>query len=74
MRATMFRSSGKWAWLPLCIAACSEAPEPPAPPEVQAGSWSNQEEVLHQTRALMRYEDEQQRVKLERLRELGVSE
>jgi len=58
-----------WAWLPLCISACSEAPAPPAVP---TGPWSNQEEVLHQTRELMRYEEEQQRVKLERLRELGV--
>ena len=65
----MLQPCCRLAWLPLCLGACSEAPEPPV---TAADPWSNQEEVLHQTREVIRYVDEQQRFKLERLRELGV--
>ena len=58
-----------WPWLPLCLAGCSEAPEQSA---TAADPWSNQAEVIYQTREVIRYVDEQQRLKMEQLQELGV--
>ncbi len=65
----MLRSSRRWAWLPLCMAACSDAPEPAVKP---ADPWPNQAEILYQTREVIRYVDDQQRLELKRLEALGV--
>ncbi len=54
-------------WLPL--AACTPeatAPPPPTPP------WSDQQEVIHQLREVIRYEDESDRLRREALRDLAL--
>jgi len=68
-RSAPYRHPCCWALPVLCLVACSEAPEQPV---TAADPWSNQEEVLHQTREVIRYVDDQQQLKMERLRELGV--
>lgn len=69
MNRTMLRRLWVWAWLLICTSACSEAPDPPVAP---ADPWPDEAEVLYQTREVIRYVDEQQRLKLEQLRTLGI--
>ncbi len=49
-------------------------PEPPSPPPTAAAApaWSDQQEVIHQLREVIRYEDENERVRREALRELAL--
>jgi len=63
--------------LPFCLmllplSGCS--PEPPSPPPTAATApaWSDQQEVIHQLREVIRYEDENARVRREALRELAL--
>lgn len=54
----------------LWLAACGE---PPAEPSGRAGdAWSNEQEVIHQTRELMRYLDAQFALERSRIEALDV--
>ncbi len=55
--------------LPLCAAGCGD--QAPADPG-RTFRWSHQAEALHQARELLRYEDQQQHLRLAQLRALGV--
>jgi len=50
------------------LVACSESSGPEPPVE----KWSDEQEVIHQTRQVIRYEEERYRLEVERLGRLGV--
>ena len=54
------------------MAACSEPPEEKQTPYRPPDAWSNEQETVHQTRAVIQYLDQQRELELERLDSLGV--
>lgn len=58
--------------LACCATGCS-APDPEQSAPRPGDPWSDQAEVLYQTREVIRYLDARQALELERLRALGVA-
>lgn len=60
------------AWLlPVLILGCSKAPEQTAKGHTDP-AWSDEQEVIHQLREVIRYEDETERQRQQDLRDLAL--
>lgn len=57
--------------LPALIWGCSEAPEETAE-RLTDPAWSDEQEVIHQLREVIRYEDEKEHQRQEDLKELAL--
>lgn len=55
----------------LWLSACSEAPPPPPPADPIERQLDIQQEVMHQTREVIRYMDEEERLRREQLEGTG---